>query len=53
MPGDRVVVLEFKTGRRRPEHAAQLDALRQAARELFPALDVESRLIYAEESPGS
>jgi ATP-dependent helicase/nuclease subunit A len=43
---DRVTVLEFKTGRPRPEHQAQIEVYRAAARALFPDLPVESRLVY-------
>jgi ATP-dependent helicase/nuclease subunit A len=45
-PAD-VTVVEFKTGRKRPEHQAQLDAYVAAARALFPGADVSGRLIYA------
>ncbi len=41
-----VVVVEFKTGRRRSEHQAQLDAYVDAARALFPASQVAGMLIY-------
>ena len=34
---DRVTVLEFKTGRPRPEHQAQAEVYRAAAQALFPA----------------
>ena len=43
---DRVIVLEFKTGRPRPEHQAQAEVYRAAAQALFPAAAVESRLVY-------
>jgi ATP-dependent helicase/nuclease subunit A len=43
---DRVIVLEFKTGRPREEHQAQIEVYRTAARALFPDLPVESRLVY-------
>jgi ATP-dependent helicase/nuclease subunit A len=45
---DRVIVLEFKTGRPRPEHRIQSELYARAARHLFPGLAVETRLIYAE-----
>ena len=46
MSADRVTVVEFKTGRRRPEHQAQLDVYVEAARELFPGAAVTGALIY-------
>jgi len=42
----QVIVLEFKTGRPRPEHQAQAEVYRAAAQALFPAVAVESRLVY-------
>ncbi len=50
---DRVTVLEFKTGRPRPEHQAQLEIYRQAATRVFPGAAVTVRLVYAEESTGN
>jgi len=47
---DKVTVLEFKTGRPRPEHQAQAEVYRAAAEALFPALTVESRLVYTSDS---
>jgi ATP-dependent exoDNAse (exonuclease V) beta subunit len=47
---DRVTVLEFKTGRARPEHLAQAEVYRAAAQALFPAKQVESRLVYTADS---
>jgi hypothetical protein len=46
---DTVTVLEFKTGRPRPEHQAQAEVYRAAAQALFPAAAVESRLVYTSE----
>ena len=46
MPGGRVVVLEFKTGRRRPEHQTQIDVYAAAMRLVFPDAVVETQLIY-------
>ena len=46
---DRVVVLEFKTGQRHPDHQVQLDLYRRAAELLFPGATVEARLVYATE----
>jgi ATP-dependent exoDNAse (exonuclease V) beta subunit len=43
---DQVTVLEFKTGRRRPEHQVQADVYHAAAQALFPALTVDTRLVY-------
>jgi ATP-dependent exoDNAse (exonuclease V) beta subunit len=48
---DEVMVLEFKTGRSRPEHAAQLDVYVHVATQLFPGATVGSRLIYANLGP--
>ncbi len=44
--GDRVTVLEFKTGRARPEHRGQAEVYRAAAQALFPGMEVDSRLVY-------
>jgi ATP-dependent helicase/nuclease subunit A len=44
-----IAVLEFKSGRRCPEHAAQLDFYRQAAARLFPGMTIEARLVYPAE----
>jgi ATP-dependent exoDNAse (exonuclease V) beta subunit len=43
---EKVTVLEFKTGRPHPEHQAQAEVYRAAAEALFPAVRVESRLVY-------
>ena len=43
-----IVVLEFKTGSRRPAHQAQLDTYVQAARALFPDAPVRGMLVYPE-----
>jgi ATP-dependent helicase/nuclease subunit A len=45
--GSDLTVLEFKTGRPRPEHRAQLDVYRRAAERLFPGVRVHARLVYA------
>jgi ATP-dependent exoDNAse (exonuclease V) beta subunit len=45
-----VAVLEFKTGRRRPEHEAQSALYAQAARALFPGSRVVTQLLYASEA---
>jgi ATP-dependent helicase/nuclease subunit A len=49
-PG-RISVLEFKTGRPRPEHAVQLDVYQRAAQRLFPSALIEGRLIYPDAYP--
>jgi ATP-dependent exoDNAse (exonuclease V) beta subunit len=43
-----IVVLEFKTGRRRLVHQLQLDAYVDAVRALFPGATVEGRLVYSD-----
>ena len=45
-PDGSVAVVEFKTGRRRPVHEAQLDLYVEAARALFPGAPVEGVLCY-------
>jgi ATP-dependent helicase/nuclease subunit A len=44
-PG-RVAVLEFKTGRPRPEHVAQVALYATVAGQLFPGADISQKLIY-------
>jgi len=44
--GSSATVVEFKTGRRRKEHQAQLDVYVEAARELFPGSTIDGVLIY-------
>ena len=46
----RVTVLEFKTGRPRPEHERQANLYRRAAEVLFPGAEVETRLVYVAEA---
>ena len=46
-PDGHVTVVEFKTGRPRPEHAAQIEVYRQAAAALFPDAEVSARLFHA------
>ena len=48
---DRVTVLEFKTGRTRPEHREQVELYRRAASQMFPGRVTEARLVYAGEAP--
>ena len=50
---DRMTVLEFKTGRPRPEHRTQLDLYRRAAESAFPGSTIDARLVYAGEVPTS
>ena len=45
---DRMVLLEFKTGRPREEDRLQLDLYRQAAARLFPGVTIDAQLVYAE-----
>ena len=47
-----IVVLEFKTGKRRPVHQRQLDVYVEAARRSFPEAVVEGRLVYSD-CPGA
>jgi ATP-dependent helicase/nuclease subunit A len=44
-PG-RFTILEFKTGRKRPEHQAQVDLYLYAMRQVFPDSLIDARLIY-------
>ena len=44
---DRFTVLEFKTGRERSEHRAQIDLYQRAMQQVFPDCKVDARLIYA------
>ena len=41
-----ITVLEFKTGRVRPEHRAQLELYKRAAAQLFSGARVEALLVY-------
>jgi ATP-dependent helicase/nuclease subunit A len=50
--GDRVTILEFKTGRRRADHDVQVELYRRAVRSIFPDAAVDARVIYAEEVGG-
>ena len=45
-PDGGVTILEFKTGRPRPEHRMQLDLYQRAAERMFPGARVEARLVY-------
>jgi ATP-dependent exoDNAse (exonuclease V) beta subunit len=44
---DRFTVLEFKTGRERPEHRAQVELYQRAIQQAFPGCAVDTRLVYA------
>jgi ATP-dependent helicase/nuclease subunit A len=46
-PDGSVIVVEFKTGRRRESHQRQLDLYVEAARALYPGARVEGVLLYA------
>jgi ATP-dependent helicase/nuclease subunit A len=46
-PDGSVMILEFKSGRPRASHEAQLDVYLRAARALFPGRSVDGRLVYA------
>jgi hypothetical protein len=41
-----MTVLEFKTGRPRPEHEVQLELYKEAASRLFPGMTIETHLVY-------
>jgi ATP-dependent helicase/nuclease subunit A len=45
-PG-RLTLLEFKTGRERPEHRMQLELYVQAVRTVFPGASIDARVLYA------
>jgi ATP-dependent helicase/nuclease subunit A len=47
--GGHVTVLEFKTGRPRPEHQRQAELYRLAAESVFPGAAVDTRLVYVGE----
>ena len=44
---DRFTVLEFKTGKERSEHRAQIDLYQRAMQLVFPDCKVDAQLIYA------
>jgi len=52
-PDGRIVVLEFKTGRPRPEHDEQAELYRRAVVAIAPGAAVEARVIYAREEATS
>ncbi len=45
-PDGSVLVVEFKTGRAKPEHQRQLEIYLAAARAMFPGAAVEGRVVY-------
>jgi ATP-dependent helicase/nuclease subunit A len=47
---DRFTVLEFKTGRPRPEHQGQLEIYVMAMRQAFPGAAIDAKLIYPEKN---
>jgi ATP-dependent helicase/nuclease subunit A len=49
----KITVLEFKTGRRRPEHEAQTSLYLQAVQSLFPESRVVTQLLYAADAARS
>ena len=46
-------VIEFKTGRPRPEHARQVELYRRAMEHIFPDFSIDARLVYARRPPGA
>jgi ATP-dependent exoDNAse (exonuclease V) beta subunit len=49
-PDGSLTVLEFKTGRPRPEHRMQLDLYKRAAALIVPGARVEALLVYPHEA---
>ena len=45
-----LTVLEFKTGRARPEHAVQVELYGKAVQALYPGCHVDLRVIYLGEA---
>ena len=45
-PDGRVTVIEFKTGRPRPEHARQVELYRDALHAAWPDRDIQTRVLY-------
>jgi ATP-dependent helicase/nuclease subunit A len=52
-PDGQIAVLEFKTGRRRPEHEVQTALYQRAAASLFPGSRVVTQLLYAADAERS
>jgi len=46
-----LLVLEFKTGQRRPSHQRQLDLYVDAVRTIYPGTGVRGHLVYATREP--
>jgi ATP-dependent exoDNAse (exonuclease V) beta subunit len=46
MGADSRTVLEFKTGRARPEHARQVELYGKAVQAMYPEFHVKTRVIY-------
>ena len=49
-PDGSLTVLEFKTGRPRPEHQEQVDLYRRAAERIFPGVRIDSLLVYPQQT---
>jgi ATP-dependent exoDNAse (exonuclease V) beta subunit len=49
-PGS-LTVLEFKTGRPRPEHQAQVEIYVHAMRQACPGTSIDARVIYGDARP--
>jgi len=47
---DEMTVLEFKTGRAKPEHARQADLYGKAVQAMYPDFHVKTRVIYLRDS---
>jgi ATP-dependent helicase/nuclease subunit A len=47
---DTMTVLEFKTGRARPEHGRQVALYAEAVRLMHPGVDVDAQVIYLDEA---
>jgi ATP-dependent helicase/nuclease subunit A len=47
--GDRITVLEFKTGRPGAGHDRQVELYRRAAQAIFPEATVDARVVYAQD----
>jgi ATP-dependent helicase/nuclease subunit A len=48
--GESITVLDFKTGRPRPEHARQVELYGEAVQAMHPGVRVDARVIYLEEA---
>jgi ATP-dependent exoDNAse (exonuclease V) beta subunit len=45
-----MTLLEFKTGRPRPEHRRQVELYRRAAERMFPGVSIDARVVYPNEA---